>query len=326
MNTKQKSKQAKAKSTALVAQTQSSTRNKSGQQRKNRNRGKTSTELVSRICGLTDPFCDHAIGAKYPDDSSVRTLPFTYRSLETVVSGAGGADRRYANLQYQFQPWHTANVSSGSTVTSWNNSVTNTVIPGASMYRIVSAGFILRRIAAPLYASGSIHIRTYGFKHMLNLNGVDLVTYNSSNQLDIPYQDCNELCVVFQHSDEMPQLFYETNFDTDITSDEVTHGFFPVSIFAIGVPASTAIYTIETIIHYELTFEVSSGLAQAATPPPPANHVITGLSNRVSSIMKPIFEHGKSEVGRYLQDKAKGAISKMLFGPVVGTALARLVD
>lgn len=45
---------------------------------------------VHSLCGLIDPFCSHAIGAKYPDLSSNKSLPFTYKTLDTVTTNAGG--------------------------------------------------------------------------------------------------------------------------------------------------------------------------------------------------------------------------------------------
>lgn len=46
--------------------------------------------MIPRICGLTDPFCAAAVGAKWPDGGAARTSTFQLRCVQQIASGDNG--------------------------------------------------------------------------------------------------------------------------------------------------------------------------------------------------------------------------------------------
>lgn len=293
---------------------------------------KVPRQFVSQVCGLTDPFCTHANGAKYPDFSSVKTLPYTRRLRSTLTSDANG----YANLlimpQYASLPYNnnSANVYAGNTVTTWANFLPATVIAGVSGYRIVSAGFVVRHIVSPLNSAGMVYIRQYGQQDGAYISPLDTSTYNATSVCNVPVQEAREIAVILQKTAQMPQTMYSPLTDTGLVANTATRGVGYATVAIAGAPASTPILEIEYVINFELVFEDGSDLAQVATPPPPANSMITDAAARVSSTLTPIVADGLSAAGRMFVTKATTALAGYLGGPpasmLARTALAITVD
>jgi len=292
--------------------------------RRNRNaNGGVPRELVSRVCGIVDPFCDHAMGAKYPDDSSTRTLPYTMRTLAYLSTDANGDGGFILLPQYSYNPY--TNMATGTlpNVTTWGNFNTSGApgIAGVDSYRIVSIGVKLRNIVAPLSSSGIVSLRTFPHTSGANLEPLNYTTYNCSQSGNVALQHCKEYTIVVPHTAQMPQVFYKTADDSASVAGWNAKGFEPVTIYVSGAAASTNVLAIETVIHYELTFDDSSGLQQAATPPPPANAVITTTANRVTSELSAFAGEGVIALGKAVVTKVVTGLGRKIIGPVGALAL-----
>jgi hypothetical protein len=261
-----------------------------------------------QVCGLTDPFCDHARGAKYPDDSNVRTLPYSYQNRKSMTTTANGEAWQLLCPQYEFEPWTVASASTLSVVTAWQNFPSQSLIAGVDKYRIVSAGFTLNNVSAPLYSSGMVHIRAWPYESLSPMAGIDTASYSATFSVDIPLQDCKDIAVVYSHTAQLPQVFYEESLDTGVVINVASRGFCPVTVYVTGAPPSTTVLSLKHITHYELTFVESTGMQQLATPAPRFNPMITDAAASVTSSMKPILIEGAKRVGGYIVDKAKRAL------------------
>lgn len=300
------------------------------QQLANVPRSPPNRELISQVCGITDPFCPHAVGAKYPDASSVRTLPYTRKLRYVLSTDASGYANIFINPQYSYYPYSTNNVYTGNTITSWNHFTSYSTIAGVHGYRIVSAGYILRHIVSPLNSAGMVHIRQYGTENCALLAPLDTTTYNATSAVSVAVQDLKETAVVLQRTSQMPQTFYLQSTDTQIMGNSTTHGFATSTVAISGAPANTAILEIEFFINFELIFDDGSDLAQVATPPPPSNAVVSMAASRVTSTIVPIVEGGVAAFGKIVVSKAASALAGYLFGPpgalATRSALAITVD
>lgn len=295
-----------------------------------RPRSQRDTMLVRQICGLSDPFCSHANGAKYPDPSGVRTLPFTRRLRTVLATDASGYANLLINPQWAFQPHAAVNVWTGNAVTSWSNYAGAGAIAGVIGYRIVSTGYLCRRISAPLSSSGLLHIRQYAPETLSTAAPIDTTTFNASNHLTIALQDAKEVAVMLERTSQMPQTFYNPNNDVSAVASSSTHGFAYSTISLSGAPATTACLDIEIIINFEVIFEDSSDLAQVATPAVPANSTVTEAAAKVTSTINPISNGGPSLLGKQIIHAATTALATYMLGPAAGRmtshALAITVD
>jgi hypothetical protein len=281
-------------------------------------RSPSASRAVHSICGLTDPFCAHANGAKYPDDSSARTLAYTFRGRKSLATDANGECAYLWFPQYAYQPITFASARTGGGVTAWTDFPASAYLSGTASYRIVSAGYILRSITAPLNASGIVSVRDYAAVPD-RLTTVDMTTFNANATADIPLRLLNNFASISSHSSKMPQIFYPVGDDSAaIGSVSTERGFNPQTIFVTGAPINTTVITMEYVIHFELIFPDDQGLAQACTPPPPANSLITQSAARVTSQVPSFFERGAKALGDVVIRSAARALGTMLGGPSGG--------
>lgn len=246
-----------------------------------------------------------------------------------LTTDGGGTAAYLWYPQYAFHPTTYAATRVGPNVTAWTTfPVLNPMIDVAS-YRIVSSGFTLKSIVAPLNASGEVNLRTFG-TDPAQLTAVDLQTYNATSSTDVPLRLVNSLSCISQHTAQVPQNFYTVASDSSDVAAMRPNGFAPTTIYISGAPANTGCIVMEFVIHFELIFNEDSGLAQACTPPPPANSIITMAANKVTSTLPSFFQKSIDMVGDFLARKATSALGGMLGGPagaaISGGGYALLVD
>ena len=230
---------------------------------------------VSQVCGLIDPFCNHARGAKFLDESSTRTLPYTYQWAYPMSSDANGAFALFfaPRIGTGTQGCVASGTVSGSGVTTnvgFDPSPIS-VLTGATGYRVVSAGMRIKCTAPRLSAAGMIHIRSYADPATGSLSTYVANTYSASNIQSLPLVECHDIHVILPHSAQLPQVFYPI--DSQTVSTFMGAGFCPTSVCLIGGAASTSAVYIEFIMHVEYVFDDSAGLALAATPAPKFDHL-----------------------------------------------------
>lgn len=288
--------------------------------------------VVNDVCGLTDPFCDHAIAAKYPDASSAKTLSWSYRAMTTINSTPTGYFNAIFYPQLTFNPVALANTGIGNSVTSWDNFTTSSAFGVIERYRIVSVGFILRPLVAPLNQSGTIHVRGLGSESGISLGTVDTTSYNTMWQKDIPYSTLGSgQPFILSHSSQPPQNFYLSADDAGNVSASTSRGYLPVTISGSGLPVNAGAITIQWIINYELVFDEISGLQQLAAPAPPVSQAVITAAAKVTSSLSGYIGNTVTDVSRTIASRAAQAIVSYVAGPSfgVGTRLltdARIVD
>lgn len=298
-------KQKKKSSTALVAQPKVR---------------KPSADLLHAVCGLTDPFCTHAVGAKYPDPSSLRTLPFSRRLRAVLSSDSAGVENILFFPQLSCWSAPASLTYVGNAVTAWEGLGAVPYISGAIAYRIVSCGVKIKHICAPLTASGTVHVRSFAVDNGSSVVAVDTTTYNCASSIDVPIQDADEIVVALQHTTQMPQVFYTVASDSTTVAGATCRGFAPITISLSGCPASTPMVSVEFFTHFELVFDDSSELSQVATPSPPFNPAIVAATSRVTSTLVPMMARGAEKFGLAVLDRAAVALGSYLGGPVGGMA------
>ena len=263
-------------------------------------------ELVGQVCGLTDPFCEHAYGARYPDDSSSRTLPFTVRQREILTSNPSGEKGLLVAPAINFSPFAVSTAVTGTVLTfvSYDAAVVP-VLTGTSEFRIVSVGMILRNVAPMLTASGMVSVRSWA-QDGNGIASIDGQSYGASKVVDVALTELKDMHIVFEHTSQMPQAFYDPAIvsPTNAVGTWTNPGFNPITIFVNGCPASTAVISVEYVMHVELKFGDSSALLLATVPSPKANSLVTGTASYITSEAKSFFaENGKLYM-KYIRDLA----------------------
>jgi hypothetical protein len=290
---------------------------------------------VNAVCSNTDPFCTHASGAKMLSmmSSSVRTLPYSYRSMATYSTNASGDLVVLVYPTYNNLPGLPFTYSGGTWVIPAN--FVQYTMPLASGVRIVSAGFVVRCISAPLYRSGSVAIRGWGNGNMDQFfTAFDPMNFNATSILNIPLSECKETAVVLARDNFLPfEHFFSTGVGggTTGTGIQSPEGMLPVSIMVSGGPASTGVVSVEYFINWELCFNQTHSLALVATPPPMPDPAISDavavVRDTVGSTASSIFQSGVRAAGDYIKRKVVQAVATRFLGPAAGSATqAIMVD
>lgn len=276
--------------------------------------------LVRQICGLTDPFCTHAYGAKYPDDSSAKTLPSRINWLTTMFCNSVGNSSRLFLPHVGMYAGQDA-VPNLASYPSLSFSVIEAPkvadMTGATGYRIVSAGLKIKRISAPLDSSGMVHIRSYSQEDGATFSHLTANDLQVSNHMDVPLQDCKELTVLFPHTSQMPQVFYPV---TDIAVNVVdwkAAGFGAILVSISGGPADATALQVELIMHIEYVFSDNAPLALVTTPSPPANPVVTSIAAKVTSSAEYFVHKSLDATSAWIYDVASRSVANWLRGSAV---------
>lgn len=281
------------------------------------------------VCGLNDPFCEHARGARYMDVGHVRSLAVPFHSRTTISTDGSGKGATLFLPNYVNDPFVPAASWTGSTYSPGYFTARGNLPCFAS--RLVTMGLVLRNTAAPMYASGIVRIRVFAVPNGSGFFYLNPESYNCADYFDIPLQDLKEFAVRFNRTDETSKLFkISTTYAAAGASaiDWVSPAFTAVSVSIHGGPASTSPIDVEIFENWECTFSDSDGMAQLALPPIPKSPLLDQATDLVSSKAKSLFKEGMKSAGKWILDSASKALSTAFSVrfPAAGAALGMIKD
>lgn len=329
----------KRKTTIIVNTKQNKSKNKNknkNKKKKSRNPSSNSSRntnsaalnrLTRSVCSITDPFCDAANGAQYPDKMATPTFPYQNRTLQTLTTNASG------NGSVIYLPAFVYNWGKDSTMTDPNNAVYTTLQSSTSglgfqptKYRIVSWGIRIKSVAAPLNASGMVRIRAY------NADGDALAitncnTYRCAFAADIPLHRLSDTCIISRTTSPIFNQFSEINLSSSMTDFKST-GWTAINVSLAGGPASTSPIIIESIYNFECIYDDTTDASLLMRSSPPTHPLVTDVSNTVMTTMSGVFEKGAEYVEKTIWNMASKTIRAALVSvvPGAGAALALTVD
>jgi len=273
--------------------------------------------MVESVCSRTDPFCDAAFGSKWPDESNARSISLPARAkLQIGTDGSGYGSMLFLPGLTQFYANPSAIVAGVVTFALAMNGI-SPLGTTPNNYRIVSYGLKVRGVGAPLNATGMLRIRGFGQTTGVDMGAIDMRTYNSDYQYDVPMHDVGEVLVVGKQINATAGFFTTpvlTNPSTSVTT-WVSPGWGGVMISIDGGQASqTTLLDIELICHYEFIFPDSDSLQQLAVPTPPFNPTLSAAIAEVKSALVPVAQKGTMEFAKYVGRKALSALGGLLTG------------
>jgi len=267
------------------------------------------------VCGLTDPFCRHAIGARIPDGTP-NTFTASGRGFFTMATGATGgvslavmnpcAPYGYLNIQPTTLPYTVSNC------TWWQN------LGGPSLFatyadrmRIVSAGFILRAIQNASSAQGMFVIQTQQsvpFDGSVTVGGDFL---GNDNETVSNYPGMEYSYIWRPNNQTLAKQFTSTS--TNSSNSELAGWPSAVVYFSGGVTTAAAnIAIIEYFINVEFTVKPESGLNPLSGKPTPADPHVVAMREAAHSAMPVSIKGGVADVGKALEN----VVSEVAKGPV----------
>lgn len=309
----------------------------------------SSDKLVHDVCGLTDPFCIHADGARWSDDvGQTATITYQSRSIITVSSDANGRAALYIDPAYAlnaaapgavYRQLTLAGVvaTAGNPVTIPDSTLANLLASDVTTgARLISAGATWWDVVPATGAGGRvIASEITNFKAYSNMSsgtfGVNNAVLSPNVQVSDRRQPNSWIC--------RPSNPMAYNFLNSQDSDDLYQEIRTALILAVSGPASTPLIEIELVMNFEFTVTVESVYSRLATPHPTSasNRLAAKTAGKLESAMQPFIEGGKASVGRYITNLAKSAanaamraagayVGGMIAGPVGAGAGYAIMD
>lgn len=277
---------------------------------------------ISKVCGLTDPFCPHARGARYYDANGTHSLAYPQRRMFPLATDSSG------NLCFLLLPNYHNHFSHFGVVTAGNCVYSGTmtaapVLGSVANYRIVTWGFTIKHVTTPLSASGLISIRGFGASSGVSYEHIDGQTMNADVRTDVPLQDCKNLAVIGKKANNTSSFYANPN-TTAVTGSTIANyvspGWDGYQVYVTGAPASTTIAYVELFINFEIVLDDYTGMAQLMTPPPHASPILQAASSAVTSTAESVFVSGINAASSYIKRSATTALASYFGGPAAGRA------
>lgn len=256
-----------------------------------------------QVCSNIDPFCPAAVGGKYMDAASTKSLAVPQHRRFSVITNANGAASFLVTPSYLLDVFF-GTVAAG--IATFTIAGTSSPITAQSV-RLVSCGLKIRSVVAPLSASGMVRIRGFAAKNGSSLTTASISTYNCDFYEDIPLNSCKEVAVVLRRNDPTAKNFVSpaTINSTNNLTDMVMPGWGPVLVSVDGGPVSLASLDVELFYNWEIILADDDSLAQVQTSSPVFNQTVSTATDILSSAGKNVFLAGASAVASYVE---RGAI------------------
>lgn len=279
--------------------------------------------LAHGICGVTNPFCKEATGARWPDNSNSKSLTFDVEGayIEYATDAAGTAGSLYtaapANMRY-------ACSISGTTATSLTSS-SFVGFPTMARWRCTSWGLKLSCSLPPLSTQGTVSIRLFSPEKLSTLASYSITAPYADAVYDVPLRRLidHDMFVIPMPLGDRPRIFNPTDTVTVIGSGD-SYGWQVASVAVIGAPVSTAgVLRITAYYHYEFVPPDGDQLYTYAKAPPKQNKLITDGNGDVLSSVGNFIEGTASKVDAVVNSKAAkyiGAIGGFFLGGPAGSA------
>lgn len=282
------------------------------------------SRYAHQVCGLSDPFCDAALGAKFPDNAGIRTLPYPRHNRYTITTDANGNGTALFIPNYDYQLFTTGTVNLGATACTFATMTAQPTMTGSDQYRINTAGFRVKRITAPLSSSGMVYIRGFSSHNGSSLTTINPSSYFCDFSSDIALQDCRDVMVLAKRTDIRSKQYHRntTTTPTINVADWVSPGWGCILVTVVGGPVSVVALELEVRANYEITFQDNESNQILATPSPASNGVVEGVVDLISSEAKTVFLSGAREASSWVASQATKSLGEMLRARVGRQALA----
>jgi len=273
---------------------------------------KASSKLVSQVCALTDPFCGHAVGAKYPDQTSARTITESLRMSVAVPADANG------NGAIDFStslvaPYSLPSSQAVSGQVTWGPPLatglpTTLFATYGTTYRVVTAGVRILNTSSATNSSGYMMVGKVQTPSNSDVTDFAVSAMESAQTFSLEHG--LEVLSVFKPKGAGAQTFYTNTYEQ----------WDSIAVIWTGAPVGATL-VFELVVNYEFIIantSVSSTISSIATPSPPDNPLLQSAASAVTGGISDFIKANAQTYGRRMVALAAGALAARLGGPQQG--------
>lgn len=267
-------------------------------------RAPSTSSITHRVCGITDPFCQAAYGAKQPDSGSIRTLAFQSVTLWTQNTDSSGR----AAIMCGPHGFKYGLTFTGSVVDTWYATELNynsvSTFSSVSQWRVVSYGIEVFQTASPMDSSGIIGIAVLpADKDQVTINGIDFQSQTLASNVYVPCNAHKSIAAIAMQDGKDSKLF--NDWSAAGAGLATSNGNDVLIAYINGGKASSGIFQVKVTVNYELNFPKESYFNRIATAPAvPAPQVDAGKAF-VARTMNQVVVGGSSELQKRVHSAAE---------------------
>lgn len=249
---------------------------------------------MEMVCGLTDPFCKAAKGARWPDGLGQDAMTGQVRGHQSLVTYGNGTQLGFytPSISYNNMLASAANpfaMPAALSATPGGQAVT----AYSSTYRIVSAGIIIRNIASAFTTAGFIIVTRHPKLPAFSANIIAGSVYGTTASTHSLHAGM-EVPLIFKEIGTNSRTFQNAN----TTTVQPDNGWDVIGIEIVGAPVSLVMLDIELVVNVEFTLtETNIGLSQLTTNISPDEPQLARAANQVSTELSTMAWNGLDQFG-----------------------------
>lgn len=250
------------------------------------------------VCAITDPFCEAASGAKWPDaDTQVNTVPWTVRGFIPVTTDVNGDASvlicpELVKFDENVGPRYANGTIAGNVVTysgDWDQIAPDGTVGNIiGTQRVVSAGVRILTTTSLQTSQGVVFVQQVPGGTDVDFTNTPFGSLNYPRVDTFSMKSTQPIFHVFQAGSMDSRTLSHVDLDGPVSTTD-TDDWSLVQIQVTGAQASTEVLVVEFIGHYEFTVAGAGRWLNAlATKPAPAHPSLIAASKAVTSSIPTI--------------------------------------
>jgi len=256
-----------------------------------------------QTCGVSNPFCPQANGARWPDNSYTKSLTFDVcgekSTFTTSATGTGG---------FLFLPSYTGFVGAGSYLApnfTYSTLSALSSYPTMGRWRLTSWGIKLQAPTSKLNTAGTLTIRLFSPSAGSSITSINAGTTMADSMMTIPLSRlCDEdLFVIPMPLGDDAREWRNTDTITQVNTF-VNPGWQVIEVNTTDATASTVALNCYSYMHFEFVPYDGDVLYSYADAPPKNNLMVREGNASVLERIGNFVEGGAAKVDKLFQSKA----------------------
>jgi len=270
------------------------------------------SQLVKHVCSITDPFCVHAQGSKWPDGSALNSVPFQVKGQITFTLNLGTALCSLViapGLNYGFaqSTGIVAAVATYPVLTAYTG--VSDLATQVTQYRLVSGGITITPVVSKMTSGGFIFCQEFAPGGNANLTTLNVDTKQCMSYYRQPLADDTPITYVFKSGGVDSRKFRAINSNNSQSSVD-TNDYTFIQLYAVSDSAEgSTVAVVDYVFNYELVMLPSAFLNQIATPAAPKNDAIATISNAAIVNSSSFWSGTQDIVSKQMESAVYSALS-----------------
>lgn len=293
-------------------------------------------KLLRDVCSLTNPFCDVAKGARWPDNSHTKSVGYSYEQLATFATDSTGS--LSVLMPVGMRPLVALSTIAGgyATYATPVNFPGTTPMSNVVRWRVTSYGVKVSCISTRMNTQGILRLRLLSPMNGSTLGLVPVGTPYGDLAIDEPLSRFIEkdMFVTFNPLGTDARLFRSFESLPTNWADWNNPGWQVLQVSVEGGEVSSTVIAVTLYANYEFVFDDSSTLQLMASPPPQNSmvaaeasaSVVSRIGGFIEGTAKTVDTVTKSAAFKFLAPLAARVVGTRIGGPGAGNAAALMLS